>query len=170
LNKLLPLIAFSVLLLGAFGMPNAFAGGLDEEDIIFTKEVDKSLISPGELVTYTYRIQNLDDFNQDTCTITDNILGLIADNVSVGPLEVHVFVKSTNLDETTTNIASVDCGRFVSTASAIVTVSPVGGELIPIETTSLILAGAQTFSWMIPIVLSVLGIGLFVVSRKSENS
>jgi len=48
-------------------------------------------------------------------------------------------------------------------------VTPViGGEIIPIETTSLILAGAQSFSWMIPVVLSVLGIGLFVVSRKSE--
>jgi len=46
----------------------------------------------------------------------------------------------------------------------------VGGELLPIETTSLLLAGAQSFSWMIPVVLSVLGIGLFVVSRKSENS
>jgi len=46
----------------------------------------------------------------------------------------------------------------------------VGGEIIPIETTSLLLASAQTFSWMIPVVLSVLGIGLFVVSRKSENS
>jgi len=46
----------------------------------------------------------------------------------------------------------------------------IGGEIIPLETTSLILAGAQTFSWMIPVVLSVLGIGLFVVSRKSENS
>ena len=44
----------------------------------------------------------------------------------------------------------------------------IGGELIPIESTSLILAGAQTFSWMIPVVLSVLGIGLFVVSRKNE--
>ena len=44
----------------------------------------------------------------------------------------------------------------------------VGGELMPIETTTLILAGAQTFSWMIPVILSVLGIGLFVVSRKSE--
>jgi len=47
-------------------------------------------------------------------------------------------------------------------------VDVVGGELIPIETTSLLLAGAQTFSWMIPVVLSVLGIGLFVVSRKSK--
>jgi len=46
---------------------------------------------------------------------------------------------------------------------------PIGGEIIPIKQTSLILAGAQTFSWMIPVVLSVLGIGLFVVSRKSEN-
>ncbi len=44
----------------------------------------------------------------------------------------------------------------------------VGGELLPIETTSLLLAGVQSFSWMIPVVLSVLGIGLFVVSRKSK--
>jgi len=42
---------------------------------------------------------------------------------------------------------------------------PIGGEIIPIEVTSLILAGAQTFSWMIPVVLSVLGIGLFVIRR-----
>ena len=46
----------------------------------------------------------------------------------------------------------------------------VGGEIIPIETTALLLAGAQSFSWMIPLVLSGIGIGLFVVSRKSENS
>jgi len=46
----------------------------------------------------------------------------------------------------------------------------IGGEIIPIESVSLILAGAQTFSWMIPVVLSGIGIGLFVVSRKSENS
>jgi len=45
----------------------------------------------------------------------------------------------------------------------------VGGELIPIETTSLILANTQSFSWMIPLVLSAIGIGLFVF-RKSENS
>ncbi len=45
----------------------------------------------------------------------------------------------------------------------------VGGELLPIETTSLLLAGAQSFSWMIPVVLSGIGIGLFIF-RKSENS
>ena len=46
------------------------------------------------------------------------------------------------------------------------TQTAVGGELLPIETTSLLLAGAQTFSWMIPVVLSVLGIGLVLVKRK----
>ena len=44
----------------------------------------------------------------------------------------------------------------------------IGGEIIPIEATSLILAGAQSFSWMIPVILSGIGIGLFIVSRKSD--
>jgi len=46
--------------------------------------------------------------------------------------------------------------------------SPVGSISIPIDATSLLLADTQSFSWMIPVVLSVIGIGLFVVSRKSE--
>ncbi len=46
----------------------------------------------------------------------------------------------------------------------------VGGEFLSIDSTALILAGAQTFSWMIPVVISGIGIGLFVASRKSENS
>ena len=42
----------------------------------------------------------------------------------------------------------------------------IGGKLIQIKATSLILANAQSFSWMIPVVLSVLGIGLILVRRK----
>ncbi len=44
----------------------------------------------------------------------------------------------------------------------------VGGTLLPLDTTVLLLAGAQSFSWTIPVILSGIGIGLFVVSRKSE--
>jgi len=44
----------------------------------------------------------------------------------------------------------------------------VGGKTLLIDSTALLLAGAQSFSWMIPVVLSGIGIGLFVVSRKSE--
>ena len=42
----------------------------------------------------------------------------------------------------------------------------VGGEILPLVTTSLLLSGAQTFSWMIPVVISVLGIGLVLVRRR----
>ncbi len=47
----------------------------------------------------------------------------------------------------------------------------VGGNFIPIDTALLILAGAHmTASWMIPVMVAGAGIGLFVFSRKSENS
>lgn len=46
----------------------------------------------------------------------------------------------------------------------------VGGEIIPTETTSLLLAGAQSTTWLIPVTVSIIGIGVFVVSRKPENS
>jgi len=59
---------------------------------------------------------------------------------------------------------------FQLTGDIIIVDGVIGGEIIPIETASLLLASAQSFSWMIPVVLSGIGIGLFVVSRKSENS
>ncbi len=45
----------------------------------------------------------------------------------------------------------------------------VGGLIVSTDMTSLLLAGAQSYTWMIPVVLSGLGIGLFVF-RKSGNS
>jgi hypothetical protein len=69
------------------------------------------------------------------------------------------------------NPNTVECNSIADQCLEDLMCSPVvGGEIIPIEATSLILTGAQTFSWMLPVVLSVLGIGLFAVSRKSEIS
>lgn len=62
---------------------------------------------------------------------------------------------------TTLNPTSLLCELTIVTPA-------VGGTIIPIETTSLLLAGTQSTTWMIPVVLSVAGIGLFVVSRKSD--
>ncbi len=64
-------------------------------------------------------------------------------------------------------------GPFIANPNLIeqiASICVVGGNLVPIDSTALLLAGAQSFSWMIPVVLSVLGIGMFVVSRKTENS
>ena len=61
--------------------------------------------------------------------------------------------------------------EFLTQTIMVTTPEPpiVGGEFLPIDTTALLLVSAQSFSWMIPVVLSVLGIGLFIF-RKSENS
>ncbi len=46
----------------------------------------------------------------------------------------------------------------------------VGGTLIPIDSSSLLLAGAQmSASWLIPVIVSSIGIGLVLV-KKSKNS
>lgn len=45
----------------------------------------------------------------------------------------------------------------------------VGGEIIPIGTTSLILAGTQSaFSWMIPITVSAVGIAIVIAKKFSK--
>ncbi len=42
----------------------------------------------------------------------------------------------------------------------------VGGELIPLDTTMVLLAGTQmTMAWLIPVIVSVIGIGI-VIARK----
>jgi len=44
---------------------------------------------------------------------------------------------------------------------------PVGGTMIPLDTTALLLAGVQSISmWMIPVVIAGVGIGVFVIKRS----
>ena len=46
-------------------------------------------------------------------------------------------------------------------------VIPIGGELLPIDTTALLLAGFQTnLAWIIPVALSAVGIGVILVRKK----
>jgi len=45
----------------------------------------------------------------------------------------------------------------------------IGGEIIPIDQTALLLAGVQSVSmWMIPVVVSGAGIGVFVTMRSRK--
>ena len=65
--------------------------------------------------------------------------------------------------------AVLDCGIITGSAlplPGIVNRCTVGGDLIPLDTSALILAGAQTnAAWMIPVIVSAIGIGI-VVARK----
>jgi hypothetical protein len=45
--------------------------------------------------------------------------------------------------------------------------TPVGGTMIPIDQSALLLAGVQSISmWMIPVVLAGIGVGVFVIKRR----
>jgi hypothetical protein len=43
---------------------------------------------------------------------------------------------------------------------------PVGGQMVPIDTTALLVAGAQSTTWMIPVALSLVGIGLVFYRKR----
>ena len=82
-------------------------------------------------------------------------------------------VKWNGAQFVTQNIAQVSQWEHVTFSTAgiveIPPVTPVGGEIIPIDTTSLILAGAQTPSvWMLS-ALFVLGISAFWITRNPYN-
>jgi len=58
-------------------------------------------------------------------------------------------------------------GSSKNTGLALVHEIGVGGELLPIDTTALLLAGMQiNLAWMIPVALSAVGIGIFLVKKK----
>lgn len=87
-----------------------------------------------------------------------------------------VFIAMTNqIDGNSIQAAVGDFDWFPSFSQDMVFIltghlpdTVVGGSLLDIDSTSLLLAGTQSFSWMIPVVFSGIGIGLFVF-RKSEN-
>jgi len=56
---------------------------------------------------------------------------------------------------------------FLSGALYPMDFTPVGGKLLPLDQTALLLAGVQSVSmWMIPVVVAGIGIGVFVIKRK----
>ena len=60
----------------------------------------------------------------------------------------------------------VECNRIADQCLKDLVCQAVGGTLFPIESTSLILAGAQmTASWMIPVIVSGIGIAIVIARR-----
>ena len=68
---------------------------------------------------------------------------------------------TSTLPPTTWNISGLDSWFLLSGNSPVV-----GGELLPIDTTALLLTGAQmNAAWMIPVIVSAIGIAI-VIARK----
>ena len=64
------------------------------------------------------------------------------------------------------NFDPVACNRIADQCLKDLVCQAVGGTLFPIESNSLILAGAQmTASWMIPVIVSGIGIAIVIARR-----
>jgi hypothetical protein len=129
--------AWALLTLERFAPPPPVA----DFDVI--KSASPTLINAGDPVTYTFNVVNTEDVNIINVVLTDDKLGVIAgpssgdDGDSVlEPGETWVYTKTVNVDETTTNVATVEGDNseanqhLVATSNA-VTVTVTGGEGVP---------------------------------------
>jgi len=100
----------------------------------------------------------------ESCPILNNFVHTIVNNGNF-----NVFGTLINNGAFINIGAVLNCGIIsgsVLPIPGIVNLCPVGGELIPLDTSSLLLAGAQmNAAWMIPVIVSAIGIGI-VILRK----
>jgi len=179
LKKLLSLIVFSVLLLVPVGAQNAFAGVFicneavppEVEVTLFVGQtsapIQKSIDCSFEIISVS-----LDDFD---CSQGGIDVSFANEVINAGNWQGDEMITNSGVEVGFPQMCSLTIALFgtggegqevTQEISVIPTAQPVGGEFIGIETTSVLAAGAQyTAAWMIPILVSAIGIGI-VIARK----
>ncbi len=104
------------------------------------------------------------DHTPDACLILNEFAETI-----VNDGKFKVFGNFINNGAFFNNGVVLDCGNISGSflpLPGIVNRCPVGGELIPLDTTMVLVAGTQTAAaWMIPVIVSGIGIAI-VIARK----
>lgn len=162
MNKWLVPISFSVLLLVPIEAQNVLAATVTlNQDATMTVGSDATLtINTDDSSTLA---------NQGTVNVEENgvinmgseasSLTLLSNDGTInGPGEINLFGISIEVQNT---------GVITAIINEFFTERPVvGGEIIPIESTAVLLAGAQmTSSWLIPVIVSAIGIGIVIARR-----
>jgi len=149
------------------------ANGLDENGrALAFQPYDGSLYH-----AFDNTLERIDDTTMDPCDVTDIPLSgdFIGDPTGLVFRELtHEFLLANRSNDLFTISANPGVVTLVtnnmghqSRGLAIIPLF-IGGELLPIDTSALLLAGFQTSAiWMLPIVLSAVGIGAFVLTKKN---
>jgi len=94
--------------------------------ISIDKSVDKLVVSKGDSVTYSYVVKNWFKEPVTKLVVIDDRLGIIAENITLGPGEFATFTKNATIEGSTCNIAMVmgedPAGMMISDQSNIVCV------------------------------------------------
>jgi len=180
LNKVLPLIAFSVLLLVPVGTNQAFAGlssctltpnsvtltlvkGASSDPISKVISCDSDILKfDGDASDCSNKRIDINFFNFQTPNPDEIDFDEIITNTGGAPgqtrCEMTFDIEFANGDPNVLLVQDI----WVTTPQF-----PVGGEIIPLDTTMILLAGAQmNAAWLIPVIVSAVGIGIVLVRRK----
>jgi len=153
LNKVIPLLAFSVLLLGsttlAYAVPDTWTAATTTNNggnsMFGVSMSDASNgVAVGNSGTMVFTTNGGVDWTAATTTDNDGNR-----------------MRGVSMSDASNGVAVGASGTMVFTTSGV----QIGGISIPIDQTALLLAGVQSISmWMIPVVIS--GIGMFLIKRR----
>jgi hypothetical protein len=149
------------------------------------KMVNTSLIEAGETVTYIYDVINCGDVALTNCNIIDDngSPGNPNDDFPVGDVDFSVGVGNSiplpfeimkQININTKNTATIICTAGQVPVDdmdmAQVTILTVGGEFLPIDSTSLMLAGIQSSAvWMLPVLAGAAGAGAYYIRFRMNK-
>jgi len=168
LKKLLVTIIFSILIFSISNYAQQVFATPGNTEWEYTGEFRQGNFAGNFIITDPDGIKSV---NREGGNILDGNCGqTFGFNPGIPLLPFNIIVVDCELDMDTTKWLIED-DPISETASATCIegsclVNVVGGKIIPIETTSILAAGAQhTAAWMIPVLVSVIGIGI-VIARK----
>lgn len=186
------LVAILVLVTSSIVVQEALAV-TDFADLSISKSDSVDPVSPDELFSYTITVSNAGPADADNVVVLDNLpigitfistSGCLNDpggvpSCSLGTVlagdsktytitvkgisGIHINYASVSSTNTDPNVGNNEANEETTIQNQ---PTLVGGEMIPLDTTVLLLAGVQGNAiWLIPIV-SVIGIGIFIIRRQ----
>ncbi len=157
MQKSLSIFAFSVFLLVLTGNQAVFAASMTiDQDAIVTVGDDATITIDTDDSNILENQGTLNIDPDGTINVGSNSFTLLRNSGTInGPGVINLFGSVIEIENT---------GQITAIINEFLTI--VGGEIFQIESTAVLLAGAHmTASWLIPVVIASIGIGI-VISRR----
>ena len=157
MQKSLSIFAFSVFLLVLTGNQAVFAASMTiDQDAIMTVGDDATITIDTDDSNILENQGTLNIDSDGTINIGSNTFTLLRNSGTInGPGEINLFGSVIEIENT---------GEITAIINEFLTI--VGGEIIQIESTAVLLAGVHmTASWLIPVVIASIGIGIVIARR-----
>ena len=151
------LVLFVILIGLGFGTQAVFASSMTiDQDAIVTVGDDATITIDTDDSNILENQGTLNIDSDGTINIGSNTFTLLRNSGTInGPGQINLFGAVIEIENT---------GEITAIINEFLII--VGGELIPIESTAVLLVGAHmTAAWLIPVVIASIGIGIVIARR-----